>query len=55
MQNSFTNCYPIIADAMLLAPKTLLLFWLPLGLLIFALAFWQQSKQLVERSVDRQG
>ena len=53
MQNSFTNCSPIIADAMLLAPKTLLLFWLPTALLIFALAFWQQSKELVKPSVDR--
>ena len=28
---------------MLLSPKTLLLFWLPLSLLIFAMVFWQQS------------
>ena len=34
---------------MLLSPKTLLLFWLPLSLLIFAMVFWQQSRQLVGR------
>ena len=38
---------------MFLAPKTLLLFWLPAGLLIFALVFWQQSQQLVERVINR--
>ena len=31
----------------LFAPKALLLFWLPVGLLIFAFIFWRQSQQLV--------